>query len=210
MFSDIDFTYMQRALTLAAHGLYTTTPNPRVGCVLVKDEHIIGEGYTQPAGQDHAEVRALKDALSRGNDPRGATAYVSLEPCSHFGRTPPCADALVRAGFASPVLDVERYTLNYLDVRRVAADLKATGARNATLGRSRGLTGRGRFIALQSAYESFRQNGRLPATYEVVFGHAWVTGASARLGAPGESAAAADTHVSLEDIKQQLRSRRRS
>jgi len=119
-------------------------------------------------------------------------------------------DALVRAGFASPVLDVERYTLNYLDVRRVAADLKATGARNATLGRSRGLTGRGRFIALQSAYESFRQNGRLPATYEVVFGHAWVTGASARLGAPGESAAAADTHVSLEDIKQQLRSRRRS
>jgi len=107
MFSDIDFTYMQRALTLAANGLYTTTPNPRVGCVLVKDEHIIGEGYTQPAGQDHAEVRALKDALSRGNDPRGATAYVSLEPCSHFGRTPPCANALIEAKLSRVIAAME-------------------------------------------------------------------------------------------------------
>jgi malonyl-CoA O-methyltransferase len=118
-------------------------------------------------------------------------------------------DALVRAGFASPVLDVERYTLTYTDVRRVAADLKATGARNATLGRSRGLTGRGRFNALTTAYESFRQDGRLPATYEVVFGHAWTRGPPARRGGSDESAAAGDTQVSLEDIKQQLRSRRR-
>jgi malonyl-CoA O-methyltransferase len=118
-------------------------------------------------------------------------------------------DALVRAGFASPVLDVERYTLSYPDVRRVAADLKATGARNATLGRSRGLTGRGRFTALTAAYESFRQDGRLPATYEVVFGHAWTGGQSARRGGMDESGAAADTQVSLEDIKRQLRSRRR-
>ena len=118
-------------------------------------------------------------------------------------------DALVRAGFASPVLDVERYTLSYLDVRRVAADLKATGARNATLGRCRGLTGRQRFDALTAAYESFRQDGRLPATYEVVFGHAWTSGQSARRGGIDESGAAADTHVSLEDIKHQLRSRRR-
>jgi diaminohydroxyphosphoribosylaminopyrimidine deaminase / 5-amino-6-(5-phosphoribosylamino)uracil reductase len=97
MFSQSDFTYMERALALAARGLYTTTPNPRVGCVLVKNGVVIGEGFTQPAGQDHAEVRALKDAHARGHDPRGATAYVTLEPCSHFGRTPPCAHALIDA-----------------------------------------------------------------------------------------------------------------
>jgi malonyl-CoA O-methyltransferase len=118
-------------------------------------------------------------------------------------------DALVRAGFASPVLDVERYTLSYVDVRRVASDLKATGAHNATFGRSRGLTGRGRFKALQTAYESYRQDGRLPATYEVVFGHAWTSGPSPQRGAADASAAASDTQVSLEDIKHQLRSRRR-
>ncbi|KAG0161959.1 hypothetical protein DFQ30_004714, partial [Apophysomyces sp. BC1015] len=65
---------MQRALVLAEHGLYTTSPNPRVGCVLVKDGAVIGEGFTQPAGQDHAEIHALKDARSRGHRPAGATA----------------------------------------------------------------------------------------------------------------------------------------
>jgi len=111
-------------------------------------------------------------------------------------------DALVRAGFSSPVLDVERYTLTYLDVRRLAADLKNTGARNATLGRPRGLTGRRAFAALQAAYEVFRQDGRLPATYEVVFGHAWAPAEAARRGDPDEST------VSLEEIKRQLRARR--
>jgi malonyl-CoA O-methyltransferase len=109
-------------------------------------------------------------------------------------------DALVRAGFTSPVLDVERYTLTYIDVRRVAADLKATGARNATAGRARGLTGRHGFAALQTAYEAFREDGRLPATYEVVFGHAWAPMTAARRG-DGST-------VSLEEIKQQLRMRR--
>jgi malonyl-CoA O-methyltransferase len=113
-------------------------------------------------------------------------------------------DALVRSGFASPVLDVERYTLTYLDVRRVAADLKATGARNATAGRARGLTGRRQFAALQTAYESFRQDGRLPATYEVVFGHAWTPVAAARRAEQNDG-----TRVSLDEIKQQLRARRR-
>jgi malonyl-CoA O-methyltransferase len=89
-------------------------------------------------------------------------------------------DALVRGGFASPVLDVERYTLTYLDVPKLAADLKATGAHNATAGRARGLTGRRQFAALQAAYEAFRQEGRLPATYEVVFGHAWTPVTAAR------------------------------
>jgi diaminohydroxyphosphoribosylaminopyrimidine deaminase/5-amino-6-(5-phosphoribosylamino)uracil reductase len=91
------------ALEWAAKGLFTTTPNPRVGCLIVKDGCVIGEGYTQPAGQDHAEVQALKDAARRGADVRGATVYVTLEPCSHHGRTPPCADALVRAGVARVV-----------------------------------------------------------------------------------------------------------
>ena len=116
-------------------------------------------------------------------------------------------DALVRAGFASPVLDVERYTLSYPDVRRVAADLKDTGAHNATMGRARGLTGRGQFAAFQTAYEAYRQDGRLPATYEVVFGHAWTPAADTRRSSRenGHEGVA----VSLDDIKQQLRSRRR-
>jgi malonyl-CoA O-methyltransferase len=117
-------------------------------------------------------------------------------------------DALVRGGFAAPVLDVERYTLTYLDVRRVAADLKATGAHNATLGRARGLTGRRQFAALQTAYESFRQGGRLPATYEVVFGHAWTPDTAARRGSQ-DASTGSDTNVSLDDIKRQLRARRR-
>jgi malonyl-CoA O-methyltransferase len=111
-------------------------------------------------------------------------------------------DALVRGGFAAPVLDVERFTLRYLDVRKVAADLKATGAHNATAGRAKGLTGSRKFAAMQAAYENFRQDGRLPATYEVVFAHAWVPEQSARRG----SADAAS--VSLEEIKRELRARR--
>jgi malonyl-CoA O-methyltransferase len=110
-------------------------------------------------------------------------------------------DALVRSGFAAPVLDVERFTLRYLNVRRVAADLKATGAHNATVGRSRGLTGPRKFAAMQAAYEDFRQDGRLPATYEVVFAHAWVP-AHARQNPVGS------TSVSLEEIKRELRARR--
>ncbi|AOY93168.1 riboflavin biosynthesis protein RibD [Cupriavidus sp. USMAA2-4] len=107
MFSDTDHAAMQQALALATLGLYITTPNPRVGCVLIKHGQVIGQGSTQPAGQDHAEVQALKDAAARGFDPSGATAYVTLEPCSHFGRTPPCADALVRAGVARVVAAME-------------------------------------------------------------------------------------------------------
>jgi len=94
---------MQTALDCAEQGMYTTMPNPRVGCVIVKDHTIIGRGYTQPAGQAHAEIQALQDAKTNGHDVRGATAYVTLEPCSHFGRTPPCADALIKAGLARVV-----------------------------------------------------------------------------------------------------------
>jgi diaminohydroxyphosphoribosylaminopyrimidine deaminase/5-amino-6-(5-phosphoribosylamino)uracil reductase len=87
--------YMARAIQLAERGLFTTDPNPRVGCVLVKNDQIIGEGWHQRAGEGHAEVNALHQA---GKAAAGADCYVTLEPCSHFGRTPPCVDALINAG----------------------------------------------------------------------------------------------------------------
>lgn len=90
-----DSQWMAQALRLAELGLYTTSPNPRVGCVLVRDGKLIGEGWHRRAGEPHAEVHALRAA---GESARGATAYVTLEPCSHHGRTPPCADALIAAG----------------------------------------------------------------------------------------------------------------
>ena len=99
-----DHAYMARALRLAALGLTTTTPNPRVGCLLVKDGHVIGEGWHAKAGEPHAEVHALRAA---GNLARHATAYVTLEPCSHHGRTPPCADALIVAGVARVVVAMQ-------------------------------------------------------------------------------------------------------
>jgi malonyl-CoA O-methyltransferase len=111
-------------------------------------------------------------------------------------------DALVRAGFAAPVLDVERYTLEYADVPSLAADLKAIGARNAAAGRPKGLTTPRKFAAMQAAYEAYRAGGRLPATYEVVFGQAWAP-AAAQHG-PADSG----VHVSLDDVKRQLRTRR--
>ncbi len=91
---------MARALTLARRGLYTTDPNPRVGCVIVRDGDIVGEGWHVRAGEPHAEVHALRAAGERA---RGATVYVTLEPCCHHGRTPPCTDALVQAGVARVV-----------------------------------------------------------------------------------------------------------
>lgn len=91
----IDRQYMSRALQWAARGLNTTSPNPRVGCLIVHHEQIVGEGFHVKAGEGHAEVNALKQA---GNLAQGATAYVTLEPCSHYGRTPPCSDGLIEAG----------------------------------------------------------------------------------------------------------------
>jgi diaminohydroxyphosphoribosylaminopyrimidine deaminase / 5-amino-6-(5-phosphoribosylamino)uracil reductase len=95
-----DRSHLVRALDLAARGLYTTDPNPRVGCVIATAERIVGEGWHARAGEPHAEVFALRAA---GPLARGATAYVTLEPCSHTGRTPPCADALIAAGVARVV-----------------------------------------------------------------------------------------------------------
>jgi diaminohydroxyphosphoribosylaminopyrimidine deaminase/5-amino-6-(5-phosphoribosylamino)uracil reductase len=95
MFGAADREFMRQALDLAARGLYTTTPNPRVGCVIVKDDATVGTGWHEKAGMPHAEVLALEAA---GALARGATLYVNLEPCNHHGRTPPCVDAVIAAG----------------------------------------------------------------------------------------------------------------
>src|SRR5436189_3688189 len=94
-FTPADTRHMARALELAARGMYTTDPNPRVGCVIANNDAVAGEGWHVRAGEPHAEVIALKAAGERA---RGADVYVTLEPCSHFGRTPPCVDALIAAG----------------------------------------------------------------------------------------------------------------
>jgi diaminohydroxyphosphoribosylaminopyrimidine deaminase/5-amino-6-(5-phosphoribosylamino)uracil reductase len=95
VFSEFDRAMMQRALALAEKGLYTATPNPRVGCVLVRGESVVGEGWHEKAGAPHAEAQALVQASAAA---RGATVYVTLEPCNHHGKTPPCAEALIKAG----------------------------------------------------------------------------------------------------------------
>ena len=104
MSSVIDREYMARALRLAARGLYTTDPNPRVGCVIVRDGSVVGEGWHVRAGEGHAEANALAGA---GEAARGATAYVTLEPCCHHGRTPPCTGALIDAGVARVVIGMQ-------------------------------------------------------------------------------------------------------
>ena len=97
----VDRGYMARALRLAERGRYTTDPNPRVGCVIVRDDEVVGEGWHRKAGEAHAERLALAAAADRA---RGATVYVTLEPCSHHGRTPPCAEALVEAAVGRVVV----------------------------------------------------------------------------------------------------------
>ena len=116
---------MALALEWAAKGMYITAPNPRIGCVIVRDGAVIGAGHTQPAGQAHAEIQALRDAQARGNDVRGATAYVTLEPCSHYGRTPPCSNALIQAGLGRVVASM--VDPNPLVGGRGLAQLEAAG-----------------------------------------------------------------------------------
>jgi diaminohydroxyphosphoribosylaminopyrimidine deaminase / 5-amino-6-(5-phosphoribosylamino)uracil reductase len=104
LFSALDHQHMAHALRLAERGLYTTQPNPRVGCVIAHGKEVVGTGFHQRAGEPHAEVHALREASTRA---RGATAYVTLEPCAHHGRTPPCAEALIAAGVNRVVVAAE-------------------------------------------------------------------------------------------------------
>ncbi|MBO7080482.1 MAG: bifunctional diaminohydroxyphosphoribosylaminopyrimidine deaminase/5-amino-6-(5-phosphoribosylamino)uracil reductase RibD [Neisseriaceae bacterium] len=100
-FSVLHQSLMQRALALAEKGRFTTHPNPRVGCVIAQGSHIVGEGYHLRCGEPHAEIFALKEAKRKA---KGATVYVTLEPCAHFGKTPPCAEALIQAGIARVIV----------------------------------------------------------------------------------------------------------
>ena len=119
---------MQRALALAGEALWLTAPNPRVGCVITDpDGQVLGEGHTQAAGQAHAEIMALRDAQTRGHSVQGATAYVTLEPCAHHGRTGPCCDALVQAGIARVVVGAR--DPNPLVAGQGLARLQAAGVR---------------------------------------------------------------------------------
>lgn len=131
-FSAADHAHMAHALQLAARGLYTTSPNPRVGCVIVQDGRVVGEGWHERAGTPHAEVHALKAA---GEAARGATVYVTLEPCSHHGRTPPCAEALINAGvgrvvaaMADPNPLVAGGGISMLTLAGIRADVGLMGA----------------------------------------------------------------------------------
>ena len=120
-FSAFDHAMMARALALAAQGLYTTTPNPRVGCVLVKNETVIGEGWHEKVGGPHAEAGAIGQA---GTKAAGATLYVTLEPCNHHGRTPPCADLIVDK-------KIKRVVAAMLDEERRADRVEAAPGREA-------------------------------------------------------------------------------
>lgn len=122
-----DLSAMRHALALAELAIGLSDPNPRVGCVIVNaaDGAVLGSGHTQAAGQAHAEVMALRDAAQRGHDVRGATAYVTLEPCAHYGRTPPCCDALIAAGLGRVVAAVG--DSNPLVAGQGMARLKAAG-----------------------------------------------------------------------------------
>ena len=103
-FSANDHKLMARALQLAKRGIATTQPNPRVGCVIVKEGKIIAEGWHEKAGSAHAEIMALQQA---GDQIRGATAFITLEPCSHYGKTPPCTDELIASGISEVVVAMQ-------------------------------------------------------------------------------------------------------
>ncbi|HZM43553.1 MAG TPA: bifunctional diaminohydroxyphosphoribosylaminopyrimidine deaminase/5-amino-6-(5-phosphoribosylamino)uracil reductase RibD [Burkholderiales bacterium] len=179
MFTPDDHRYMARALELGERGLYTTTPNPRVGCVVVRECEVVGEGWHEKAGGPHAEVNALQAAGARA---RGSTVYVTLEPCAHHGRTPPCVDALLAAGVTRVVAAMKDPYLNAGDglallERRgvaVASGLLGNEARELNVGFVTRLT-RGRpwvrmKVAASLDGKTALSNGRSQ----------WITGEAAR------------------------------
>jgi malonyl-CoA O-methyltransferase len=166
------------------------------------------------------DPRALFPEFRRVLAPRGLLSFTGLGPDSlqelrdawaqvdrgsrvhRFADMHDIGDELVRSGFAAPVLDVERYTLQFADLPALLADLRGAGARNAAVGRPKGLTGKNKFAALANAYETHRQQGRLPATFEVIYAQAWTPAAGADLG-PGPAG------ISLADLRAKLPGRKR-
>jgi diaminohydroxyphosphoribosylaminopyrimidine deaminase / 5-amino-6-(5-phosphoribosylamino)uracil reductase len=130
-YTGLDVAAMRLALTLAALSIGLSEPNPRVGCVITSAEgRVIGRGHTQQAGGPHAEIMAMRDAQDSGESLHGASAYVTLEPCAHHGRTPPCHEALIRAGIARVVAAVQ--DPNPLVAGQGLAQLQAAGVRVQT------------------------------------------------------------------------------
>ncbi len=179
MISAADQAHLAEAIELAKRGLYTTTPNPRVGCVIARGDRVLGRGWHQWAGQDHAEVRALKDA---GGDTAGATAYVSLEPCSIHGRTPPCADALAAAGIKRVVVGaldpdprVNGNGLRQLKAASIAVDLaNDEGAQDLNLGHRQRM-------ALARPWVRVKMAASLDGRTAMASGESqWITGPAAR------------------------------
>lgn len=181
MFSAADHAYMAQALRLAEHGMYGTSPNPRVGCVIVRAGLVVGEGWHERAGTPHAEVHALQVAGDLAQD---ATAYVTLEPCSHHGRTPPCADALIVAGVARVVVAMQ--DPNPLVAGQGLARLQAAGmqvdcgllenaARELNIGFVSRMTRQRPWVRLKTASSL---DGKTALNNGVSF---WITGEAARL-----------------------------
>lgn len=174
---------MARALRLAAKGLFTTGVNPRVGCVLVKDGQFIGEGWHERTGEAHAEVMALRDAERLGNDPTGGTAYVTLEPCAHHGKTPPCAEALIKAGVCrvvaamqdpNPLVAGQGFALLQAAGIAVAAPLMAAEAEALNIGFVQRMRTGKPWVRLKVA-------GSLDGRSALANGESqWITGALAR------------------------------
>jgi len=184
VFSAADHAHMARALRLAERGLFSTMPNPRVGCVIVKDGAVVGEGWHQQAGGPHAEVHALRAAGGVANDAaRGATAYVTLEPCSHHGRTPPCANALIDAGVArvvaamrdpNPQVSGRGLELLTLAGVNVQVDLLENEARELNLGFISRMTRARPWLRLKTASSLDGKTALLNGESK------WITGAAAR------------------------------
>ena len=181
MFSVADHEFMARALRLAEKGLFSTSPNPRVGCVIVQGGSIVGEGWHERAGTPHAEIHALRAA---GNAAEGATAYVTLEPCSHHGRTPPCADALIEAKVDRVVVAMQ--DPNPLVAGQGLAKLQAAGiqvesgllemqAQELNIGFVSRMTRRRPWVRLKTASSL---DGKTALNNGVSF---WITGDAARL-----------------------------
>jgi len=194
--ADPDTVFAEWRRVLSPRGLLTfTTLGPDTLKELRTAWALAGENrYPTPDGRLAQDGRLSQDSglAQVSGRPAAGLAFLDMHDLG---------DGLIRAGFAAPVLDVERYTLKYRDLRHLARDLKATGARNAATDRFRGLMGRGTLNAVQVAYERYRDDGRLPATYEVVFGQAWAPSAP-------RVPAGATAHVSLEELKRQLMAKR--